>query len=221
MMREYRKQAKVLHAMSHPVRLQILDILAQRPTCVCDLIIQTHQRQAYISQHLMLLRQAGLVSGRRLGINIQYELTPPEITKDMLNCLLQDKWCKSSSEGEIKMSTTPNTNVWHGIPREQINWHPTIVAERCVGCGLCATSCGKNVYSFDYEANKPVVVAPQACMVGCTTCATICTQDAIEFPSTGYIRQVIKKNKVVTQSKNMLRADPEKYDVKKRTPVAG
>jgi ferredoxin len=58
-------------------------------------------------------------------------------------------------------------------------------------------------------------------MVGCTTCATICTQDAIEFPSTGYIRQVIKKNKVVTQSKNMLRADPEKYDVKKRAPVAG
>lgn len=220
-MREYRKRAKILHAMSHPVRLQILDILAQRPTCVCDLITQTRQRQAYISQHLMLLRQAGLVRGRRLGINIQYELTQPETTIDMLNCLLQDKRCKSSSEGEIKMSTSPNTNVWHDIPREQINWHPTIVAERCIGCGLCATSCGKNVYSFDYEANKPVVVAPQACMVGCTTCATICTQDAIEFPSTGYIRQVIKKNKVVTQSKNMLRADPEKYDVKKRAPVAG
>ncbi|GAB4489433.1 MAG: hypothetical protein Fur0016_06500 [Anaerolineales bacterium] len=77
------------------------------------------------------------------------------------------------------------------------------------------------MYAFDYEANKPVVVAPQACMVGCTTCATICTQDAIEFPSQGYIRQVIKKNKVVTQAKNMLRADPEKYDVKKRAPVAG
>jgi hypothetical protein len=30
-----------------------------------------------------------------------------------------------------------------------------------------------------------------------------------------------KKNKIVTQSKNMLRADPEKYDVKKRAPVAG
>lgn len=78
-----------------------------------------------------------------------------------------------------------------------------------------------NVYTFDYEANKPVIVAPQMCMVGCTTCATICTQDAIEFPSQGYIRQVIKKNKVITQAKNMLRADPEKYDVKKRLPVTG
>lgn len=220
-MREYRKRAKILHAMSHPVRLQILEILSQGPSCVCDLIGRTRQRQAYISQHLMLLRQAGMVRSTRLGINIQYELTQPETTQNMLNCLLQDKQCKRSSEGETKMSNTSNNNAWHGIPREQINWHPTIVADRCVGCGLCATSCGRNVYAFDYEANKPVVVAPQMCMVGCTTCATICTQDAIEFQSTGYIRQVIKKNKIITQSKNMLRGDPEKYDVKKRAPVAG
>lgn len=219
-MREYRNRAKMLQAMSHPVRLQILEILAQEPTCVCDLISQTRQRQAYISQHLMALRQAGMVRSTRLGLNIQYELTQPETTKNMLNCLLQDRRCNSSSEGETKMSTAPN-NAWHGISRDQINWHPTIVADRCVGCGLCATSCGRNVYAFDYEANKPVVVAPQMCMVGCTTCATICTQDAIEFPSTGYIRQVIKKNKVVTQSKNMLRADPDKYDMKKHAPVAG
>jgi NAD-dependent dihydropyrimidine dehydrogenase PreA subunit len=124
------------------------------------------------------------------------------------------------SSKEAKMSETVKP-VWHGIARDQINWHPTVIAERCVGCGLCVTSCGKNVYSFDYEANKPVVVSPQMCMVGCTTCATICTQDAIEFPSTGYIRHVIKKYKVVTQAKNMLRIDPDKYDVKKRMPVAG
>lgn len=115
------------------------------------------------------------------------------------------------------MSENKTTNLWHGIAREQIQWSPTVVAERCSGCGLCSTSCGKNVYAFDYEANKPVVVAPESCMVGCTTCAAICTQDAIEFPSFGSVRQVIKKNK----AKNMLRADPDKYDVKKRPPIAG
>ena len=119
------------------------------------------------------------------------------------------------------MSNTPNNNAWHGIPREKIEWAPMIVADRCVGCGLCVTSCGRGVYAFDYQANKPVVMTPLMCMVGCTTCATICTQDAIEFPSQGYIRQVIKKNKIVTQSKNMLRADPNKYDIKKRAPAAG
>jgi NAD-dependent dihydropyrimidine dehydrogenase PreA subunit len=156
-----------------------------------------------------------------MGINIQYELVQPAITKNMLKCVLQDQPCESSSHGEMKMSNTPNNNSWHGVPREKIEWFPTIVANRCVGCGLCATSCGRGVYAFDYDANKPVVVAPQMCMVGCTTCATICTQDAIEFPSQGHVRQVIKKNRIVTQSKNMLRADPDKYDVKKRTPVAG
>ncbi|MFH2101753.1 MAG: 4Fe-4S binding protein [Chloroflexota bacterium] len=56
--------------------------------------------------------------------------------------------------------TTPIPNIWHDIPRQEIVWHPTVIAERCTGCGLCATSCGKNVYAFNYEANKPVVVAP-------------------------------------------------------------
>jgi len=220
-MREYRKRAKILHAMSHPVRLQILDILAQRPMCVCDLMAHTHQRQAYISQQLMALRQAGMVRSARLGVKNRYELTQPETTKNILNCLLQDWQCENPHQGETKMSNTNNNGAWHGIPREEIEWHPTVIADRCIGCGLCATSCGRGVFAFDYEANRPVVVAPQMCMVGCTTCATICTQDALEFPSQGYIRQVIRKNKIVTQSKNMLRADPGKYDVKKRAPVAG
>lgn len=118
-------------------------------------------------------------------------------------------------------SPNPSPNLWHGIPREEIEWFPTVVAERCNGCGLCVTTCGKNVFAFDYEANKPVVVAPQACMVGCSTCANNCTTDAIEFPSQGYVRQVIKTNKVLTQSKNMLKADPDKYDIRKRGPLAG
>ena len=164
-MRNYRKQAKILQAMSHPVRLQILEILARGPACVCDLMFQTRQRQAYISQHLMLLRQTGLVKSTRLGVKSQYELVQPDSTKNMLKCVLQDQQCKNSKQGETKMSTTPNNNAWHGIPREQIDWHPTVIAERCIGCGICATSCNKGVYAFDYEANKPVVVAPQACMV--------------------------------------------------------
>ena len=92
---EYRKRAKILQAMSHPVRLEILEILARGPACVCDLIGRTKQRQAYISQHLMLLRQTGLVKTTRLGARIQYELAQPEITKNMLNCVLHDQECKN------------------------------------------------------------------------------------------------------------------------------
>lgn len=51
------------------------------------------------------------------------------------------------------MSSNGNAMTWHGIPRAQIDWHPTVVADRCVGCGLCTTSCGRGVYGFDYEHN--------------------------------------------------------------------
>ncbi len=109
---------------------------------------------------------------------------------------------------------------WHDIPREEIEWHPTVIADRCVGCGLCTTSCGRGVYAFDYEENRPVVVKPDMCMVGCTTCATLCTRDAIEFPSRGYIRQLIRDRKLLRQSKDMLRDNREEYDVRLRQQAA-
>jgi NAD-dependent dihydropyrimidine dehydrogenase PreA subunit len=121
--------------------------------------------------------------------------------------------------GENTMSDNKTNGAWHGIARADIDWHPTIVADRCIGCGLCVTSCGRGVYAFDYEQNKPVVVAPQMCMVGCTTCATLCTQDALEFPSTGFVRQLIREKKLLRQSKGVLRANRDKYDAKAPAPV--
>lgn len=117
------------------------------------------------------------------------------------------------------MSSNGSAMTWHGIPRDQIDWHPTVVADRCIGCGLCTTSCGRGVYGFDYERNVPVVVNPSMCMVGCTTCATICTRDAIEFPATGYIRQLIRDEKLLRQSKDMLKANRAKYDVAQCEPA--
>lgn len=102
---------------------------------------------------------------------------------------------------------------WHGIPREEIAWHPTIVPDRCTGCGLCVTSCGRKVYGFDYDQNKPVVVNPLQCMVGCSTCATLCPRGAIEFPSHGYIQQVIREGRVARHSKDMLRQNQALYSV--------
>ncbi len=104
---------------------------------------------------------------------------------------------------------------WHGIPREEIHWSPTVVPERCIGCGLCVTSCGRKVYQFDYERNVAVVANPLNCMVGCSTCATVCPHEAIEFPSRGYIQDLIRKRRVVKQSKDLLREHPELYAVAK------
>ena len=105
-----------------------------------------------------------------------------------------------------------NNSAWHGIPRSEIKWNPTVIEDRCVGCGLCVTSCGRGVYAFDYGKNIPVVNKPEMCMVGCTTCATLCLQDAIEFPSRGYIRNFIRKNRVLRKAKDMLKSFPTKYE---------
>lgn len=119
------------------------------------------------------------------------------------------------------MSNNNGNMQWHNVPRSEIAWAPTVVADRCIGCGLCVTSCGRNVYSFDYAKKIPVVTSPQLCMVGCTTCATTCTQDVIEFPSRGYIRQLIKRQHVLRRVKDELEANRAKYDVtlKEKTPA--
>lgn len=72
---------------------------------------------------------------------------------------------------------------WHGVPREQISWNPSVIEDACIGCGTCVTGCSRLVYRFDYEHKKAVVVDPLNCMVGCTTCANTCPTHAIRFPS--------------------------------------
>lgn len=70
-------QAKALKALAHPVRLHIVEILAQREVCVCHLVTVLQQRQPYISQHLMILRESGWVQDRREGTVVYYRLTSP------------------------------------------------------------------------------------------------------------------------------------------------
>lgn len=68
--------AKLMKALAHPVRLQILEALGEETeACVCHLERRLNQRQAYISQHLAKLREVGLVHDRRDGLNIYYALS--------------------------------------------------------------------------------------------------------------------------------------------------
>jgi len=68
----YRLQAKIFKALMHPARLAILNALQDGEQCVCHLEAVLGCRQAYISQHLSVLRDAGLVQDRRDGWNIFY-----------------------------------------------------------------------------------------------------------------------------------------------------
>ncbi len=76
---DYQTQTKLFKVLSHPTRLAILDILRDGEECVCHMEAAFGLRQAHISQHLMVLREAGLVSDRRDGWNIFYQTVEPEI----------------------------------------------------------------------------------------------------------------------------------------------
>jgi ArsR family transcriptional regulator len=70
----------LMKALAHPVRLQIVQVLeAEGEACVCHLEACLDQRQAYISQQLAKLRQAGLVVDRRDGLNVYYALTRQDL----------------------------------------------------------------------------------------------------------------------------------------------
>ncbi len=75
----YKEMAQLCKALSHPARLAILAALRDGEQCVCHLETQLGLRQAYISQQLMVLRDAGLLQDRREGWNIFYRVARPEI----------------------------------------------------------------------------------------------------------------------------------------------
>ena len=78
-METYQTQARLFKVLMHPTRLAILDELRGGEQCVCHMEAKFGLRQAYISQHLMVLRDAGLVTDRRDGWNIYYQVSKPEI----------------------------------------------------------------------------------------------------------------------------------------------
>lgn len=72
-------QVKLFKAFMHPARLEILDELREGEQCVCHLEAVLGYRQAYISQHLAVLRDAGVIQDRRDGWNVYYRVVTPEV----------------------------------------------------------------------------------------------------------------------------------------------
>ncbi len=97
-METYEQHAKLFKVLMHPTRLAILDMLRYGEECVCHMETALDLRQAYISQQLMVLREAGLIQDRRDGWNIFYRVIQPEIyaVLDAAGILLGEK----SDDGE-------------------------------------------------------------------------------------------------------------------------
>jgi DNA-binding transcriptional ArsR family regulator len=98
----FQNEADILNAMSHPARLEILELLRDGESCVCHIQAMLDHRQAYISQQLNILRQAGLITSRKAGLRVYYKISDPSLF-DLLDqvkgiLLKLGKWQPDASE---------------------------------------------------------------------------------------------------------------------------
>jgi len=73
----YETRAKIIKAMAHPTRLFIVDRLAEREHCVCELTQMIGDDISTVSRHLSLLKNAGVVSDEKRGTQVFYALCCP------------------------------------------------------------------------------------------------------------------------------------------------
>ena len=66
------------HALSDPIRLQVLELLRSQELCVCELCEQLGVTQSKLSFHLKNLKEADLVRTRQEGRWIYYSLNLPQ-----------------------------------------------------------------------------------------------------------------------------------------------
>ncbi|MCS7221165.1 MAG: metalloregulator ArsR/SmtB family transcription factor [Anaerolineae bacterium] len=84
--------ASVAHALAHPIRLQILELLRDQGAYVMHLTAALGRPQANISQHLAVLREAGLVVDEREGTTTIYRVRDQRVFElvDSLKALVPE-----------------------------------------------------------------------------------------------------------------------------------
>jgi DNA-binding transcriptional ArsR family regulator len=98
--------AETLRAAAHPVRLMILAELLEGPKCVTDIRELLKARQPNVSQHLSVLKHAGLVTFSRDGAFRCYYLPRPGQVRAVFKLLQRDYPTVSPSEVRKKFRRT-------------------------------------------------------------------------------------------------------------------
>jgi ArsR family transcriptional regulator len=75
------ESAKLFAGLCHPARLEILEALIKSKGCVSELQLRTGRNQPNLSQHLRVLRYAGLVDFRKDGKRACYFVSRPEVAQ--------------------------------------------------------------------------------------------------------------------------------------------
>ena len=73
----YQTRSTIIKALAHPTRLFIIDQLAKKSYCVCELTAMVGDDITTISKHLSVLKNSGLVAVEKRGNQVFYRLKVP------------------------------------------------------------------------------------------------------------------------------------------------
>lgn len=102
----FTNQANFFKALAHPRRLEIINLLRDQELSVTDIYSMLDLPQANISQHLMLLKESGVVEARKEGKQVFYHLTDKRFIKifDRLREVMIDRLADQELAEAMKLS---------------------------------------------------------------------------------------------------------------------
>ena len=82
----FEKQAEIAKAISHPLRIAIVDFLKEGEQCVCDIAKHIGAERSNVSRHLSVMVSVGVLQHRKEGLKVIYKLKTPCIL-DFFSCM--------------------------------------------------------------------------------------------------------------------------------------
>jgi len=87
------REAEILKVLGHPIRLKIVAGLMSQSCNVKKIWECLGLPQATVSQHLALLKNKGIIDGRRDGVEVYYQVVSPQ-ARDVVTALLGGPACR-------------------------------------------------------------------------------------------------------------------------------
>ena len=99
----FRRQAELCKALADPKRLMMLNGLKDGPKSVSQLAGMAGLKQSNASQHLGVLRRAGVVRTERQGSIVNYSLATPRIAEacDMVRQVIAEEIQRNGALGRV------------------------------------------------------------------------------------------------------------------------
>jgi DNA-binding transcriptional ArsR family regulator len=82
----FERQAEIAKAVGHPLRVAVIDFLRDGEKCVCDIAEYVGSERSNVSRHLSVMVGAGVLTCRKEGLKVFYNLRTPCIA-EFLACV--------------------------------------------------------------------------------------------------------------------------------------